>query len=60
MHLGGVRTFDEIRCVAVADKQSFQFLMTDARKNGRIGDLITVEIQNRQHCTVANRIDELI
>ena len=34
--------------------------MADAREDGWIGDLVTVEVQNRQHGAVADRIDELV
>jgi hypothetical protein len=32
----------------------------DARDNRRIGDLVAVEMQNRQHCAVYGRVDELV
>src|SRR5262245_46659593 len=34
--------------------------MDDARENGWIGDLVTVEVEDRQHGPVANRVDELV
>ena len=37
-----------------------QFLAADAVKHGRIGDLVAVQVQYRQHCAIAHRIDELV
>src|SRR5215813_3242594 len=34
--------------------------MADARKDGGIGDLVTVETEDRQHGAVAKRIEELV
>src|SRR5215469_18096502 len=34
--------------------------MADARQYGRIVDLITVKVQDRQNRTIADRIDELV
>ncbi len=34
--------------------------MADARENGRIGDLVAVEVEDRQHGAVAYRVDELV
>ena len=35
-------------------------IVADAREDGRVGDLVAVEVQNRQHRTVADRIDEFV
>jgi hypothetical protein len=34
--------------------------VADAREDGRIGDLVAVEVEDRQHGAVADRIDELV
>ena len=34
--------------------------MRDAREDGRVVDLVAVEMQDRQHCAIANRIEELV
>ena len=60
VHFGRLRAFDEIRLVPVADEQRLQFLMADAREDGRVGDLVAVQVEDRQHRPVPHRIDELV
>src|SRR5439155_26275367 len=36
------------------------FLMRDARKHTRVGDLVSVQVQNGQHYTIGGRIEEFI
>ncbi len=60
VHLGGVRALDEMRLVAVPDEQRLELLVADAREDGRVGDLVAVEVEDRQHRAVAERIDELV
>src|SRR5262245_50657577 len=57
MHLVGIRAFDEIRRIAIADEQRFELFVTDARKNRRVSDLVAVEIQDRQYRAITRRID---
>ena len=60
VHRGRIAALDEVRLVAVADEQRLQLLVADAREDGRVGDLVAVEVQDRQHRAVAHRIDELV
>ena len=60
MHDSRVASFDEIRRVTVADEQRFELLVADARQDRWIGDLVAVEIQDRQHRTIADGIEELV
>ncbi len=60
MHRAGIVALDEIRRVAVAAKQCLELLVADAREDGRIGDLVAVEVEDRQHSAVADRVDELV
>ena len=60
MHLGGVVAFDKIGLIAVALQQGGEFLVGDARQHGRPGDLISVQMQDRQHRAVAGRIEEFV
>jgi hypothetical protein len=60
MHRGGIAPFHEKRLVAIADKQRFQFFVADTRENRRIRDLVAVEVQDREHSAVADRIQELV
>jgi len=47
MHIMRFRSFDEMRAVAVADQQCFEFGVRDARENGRTGDLVAIQVQDR-------------
>jgi len=49
-----------MRGVAVADEQRLQLLVADARENRGIGDLVAVQIQDRQYRAVTRRIDKLV
>ena len=60
VHLGRVVSFDEVRRVAVAAHQGFQLLVADAGQHGGVGDLVAVEVQDRQHAAVADRVEELV
>ena len=60
MHQNGVVTFDEIRRVPVADEQRFQLLVADACKDRWIGNLVAIQIQDRQHSPITHGIDELV
>ena len=51
---------DEVRRPAVAAEQLLQFLVLDAGEDGRVGDLVAVEMQDRQHRAVGGRIEELV
>jgi len=37
-----------------------QLVVLDTGENGRVADLIAVEVQDRQHGAVADRIEELV
>ena len=56
----GLIAFDEMRRVAVAAQQVIEFLVADAGEHGGIGDLVAVEMQDRQDGAVAHRIQELV
>ncbi len=60
VHRLRVVALDEMRDVAVAAEQRFEFLVRDAREHGRIGDLVAIEVQDRQHGAVVDRIEELV
>ena len=49
-----------MRCVAVAAEQLVEFLTADAGEHGRIGDLVAVQVQDRQHRSVGQRVQELV
>ena len=60
VHHRRIAALDEVRRVAVADEQRLQLLVADAREDRRVGDLVAVEVQDRQHRAVAHRVEELV
>ena len=60
MHLNGIATFHEVRRPAIAHEQALQFVVRDAGKHGGIVDLVAVELQDRQHRAVTDRVQELV
>src|SRR5215469_6803240 len=60
VHTVRVTPFHKIRCVPVADEQRLQLLMADAGQEGRVIDLVAIEVQDLQHRPVRNRIEELV
>src|SRR6185436_9858322 len=48
------------RGVTVAAEQLVEFLVADARQHARVGNLVTVEMQNRQHRTIRRRAEKLV
>ena len=53
-------TFEEQRCVPIADHERAKLILADARKNGGVRDLVPVEVENRQHNAVVLRVDEFV
>src|SRR5689334_23111215 len=60
VHAGGIGAFDEVRLVSVTAEQGFELLMRDAGKNGRVGYLVAVQMEHRQHRAVPSRIEKLV
>ena len=60
VYLRGVVAFDKIGLVAVAFQKAGEFLVGNARQHRRPGDLISVQVQDRQHRAVAGRIEEFV
>lgn len=60
MHIGRVVTGDRDRAVPVAAQQRFQFGVRDAGQHRRVGDLVAVERQDRQHGAVGDGVEELV
>ena len=46
--------------VAVPGQQRGQLVVADPGEHGRVGDLVAVEVQDRQHRAVAGRVEELV
>ena len=57
----GIIAFDEERLVAIAEKQMLRSLRRCIRaEDGRVGDLVAVQMQDRQHCAVMRRVQKLV
>jgi hypothetical protein len=60
VYVGRVVALDGQHLVAVALEQLDQLRARDSRRHGRVGDLVAVEVQDREHRPVADRVDELV
>ena len=60
MHLLRITALDKVGRVAVAAEKLIQFLMTDAGQHARVGDLVPVQVQDREHHTVGEGIEKLV
>ena len=60
VHRGRVVPLDEVGRVAVAAEELVQLLVADPRQDGGVGDLVAVEVQDRQHRAVGHRVEELV
>ncbi len=46
--------------IAVAAHQVFELRMRNAREHRRVGDLVSVQMQNRQHCAIRRGIEKFV
>ena len=60
MHFFRFVSLDKIWSIAITAEQLIQLLVADTGENAGIGDLIAIQMENRQNCAVARRIQELI
>src|ERR1019366_6942910 len=60
MHAVDVRTFHKIRRPAVTAEQVLQFFVRDPSQQGRVVDLVAVQVKDRQYRAIARRIQELV
>src|SRR5207237_2912272 len=60
MHLYRLVSFDEVQRPTVAAQHLLQFLMLYPREDGRVRNLVAVEMQNRQDGAVVNGIQKLV
>ena len=60
VHRPGLVTLDENGGPPAATEELLQLLAGNAGEDGRVGDLVTIEVQDRQHRAVGHRIEELI
>ena len=59
VHVFGVVAFDVVRFPAAAAQELVEFLGFDAGQHGGVADLVAVQMQDRQHRPVADRVEEL-
>ncbi|CAM5712745.1 hypothetical protein SVIOM342S_06325 [Streptomyces violaceorubidus] len=57
---GGVVAGDVDRVVAVAAQELVQLALGEAGEHRRVGDLVAVEVQDRQDGSVVHRVEELV
>ncbi len=55
-----VVSFDEVRLVAHALEELPQLVVRDAGEEAGVGDLVAVQMEDRQHAAVAGRVEELV
>ena len=60
MHERRIVTFDVMRFVAVAVHEIRQLRLVDASEHSWTGDLVAIEMENRQHSSIARGIHELV
>ena len=52
--------FDEVRLVAHALEELPQLVLGNAGEEAGVGDLVAVQVEDRQHAAVAGRVEELV
>ena len=60
VHRHGIVAFDEVRFPAATVEEIDQFLVGHASEDSRVGNFISIQIEDGQYDTVCNRIDEFI
>ena len=60
VHVLGVVAFDVVRFPSAAAQELVELLGFDAGQHGRVADLVAVQMQDRQHRPIADRIQELV
>ena len=60
MHRFRVVAFHKVGRPAAASEELLQFLMLDAGQDGRVADLVAIQVQDRQHGSVGDRVEKLV
>ena len=60
MHLFRLIPFHKVRRPAAASQKLLQFLVLYAGQHGRIADLVSIEVQDRQDGSVGNRVEQFV
>ena len=60
MHLHRLCALYEVRLPAAATEEALQLFMRDTSKYCRIGDLVTVQVEDRKYRTICYGVQELV
>src|SRR5262249_1512716 len=60
MYLPGLVAFHEVRRVPIAHEEALQLVPRDPGEEAWIGDLVAVQVEDRQHRAVTRRVQELV
>ena len=60
MHLEGISAFDEDRLITVPSEKVVEFLMADASQDAWVGDLITIQMEDRQYRAISGGVEKFI
>ena len=60
MHFHRLFAFYEVRLPAITMEEVGQFLLGQTAEDGRVSDLVSVQVKDRKNGTVAYRVDELV
>jgi hypothetical protein len=60
MHQHRVVAFDNVDQVAVAAQERVELVVRNPGENRGTGDLVAIQVQDRQHRAVTNRVEELV
>src|SRR3546814_7919054 len=60
VHLRGVVAGHEVRLPPVPPEHGAELVVADAVEDRRVGDLVAVQVQDREHRAVADGVEELV
>src|ERR1700733_7539356 len=60
MHQVGLVALYEVGRPTITSEQLLQFLTGNTRQDGWVGNLVAVQVQDRQHRAVGGRIEKLV
>ena len=60
VHGLGIAALDEMRLVPITAEQVIELFVADARQYTRVGDLVAVQVQDRKHHAIGQRIQEFV
>src|SRR5580692_4830595 len=60
MHTVDIGALHKIGDPAIAAEEVLKFVVRDASQQGRVVDLVTVQMKDRQYRTIARRVQELV